>query len=153
MKCLTSKQIQRQIDGEISSELSEHFQQHIDKCPSCQEQYNDQKLLAHSIKDLMNASVKLPEEIPEFGIPKTPDKIKVNYIRIPFWLKAAAVLIPVFFVWKMSFKPCEDFKPSAENIRMYEMGNSIDANTAFQENMITTKVINKDGKVIKCETN
>ena len=153
MKCLTNNQLQQLLDGETPSVLSEKYHQHMNACPQCLERYHQQKELAQSIKELIISSARSPERIPEFRIPKTIIHPTRKFRQIPGWIKVAALLIPVFFVWKMSFKPGEDFKPSEENIRMYEMGNSIDANTAFQENMITTKVINKDGKVIKCETN
>jgi len=61
-------------------------------------------------------------------------------------VKAAALLIPAFFIWKFAHKPQEDFKPTAESIQMYEMCNDVDANTAFQENMIITTVTDENGR-------
>ena len=153
MKCLTNNQIQQLLDGETPCVLSEKQHQHMDACPQCLERYNQQIELAQSVKKLINASAQSPERIPEFRIPKEQILPTRKIRRIPGWLEMAALLIPIFFVWKMTYKPIEDFKPSAENIQMYMMSNGVDANTSFQENMITTTIINKDGKVIKCETN
>ena len=60
-----------------------------------------------------------------------------------------AVIIPVILFWKIySGKPVDDFKPTVENIRMYEMCNTVDANTAFQENTIITTVTDQNGNVV-----
>ena len=150
MKCLTNKQIQQLIDGETSKVVSTAYQQHINGCSYCMERYNDQKALAQNVKYLLNASVQSPERIPEFRIPKRIIKPNVKIRWIPFWAEVAAVLIPVFFIWKMYYnKPVEDFKPTTENIRMYEMCNTVDANTAYQENMIITTVTDQNGNVVK----
>jgi len=95
----------------------------------------------------------MPERIPDFQVPaKTTSRKRINK-RVPLWAKVAAVLIPIIFLVKMRNKPQQDFKPTAESIQLYEMSNNVDANTAFQENMITTTVTDENGKVIKCETN
>ena len=153
MKCLTDKQIQQLIDGELSNNQKEKYRSHIHACAYCNEKYNEQKELAESIKSLINEKAKFPELIPEFIIPvkRVPQDRKT--LTIPLWVKVAAVLIPVFFVWKFAHKPQEDFKPTAESIQMYEMCNGVDANTAFQENMIVTTVTDENGKVIECSTN
>jgi hypothetical protein len=154
MKCLTNEQIQQLIDGETSTVDSTAYRQHINSCSHCLEQYNDQKALAQTIKDLLNASVQSPERIPEFRIPNKIIKPKLKDIRIISWLEVAALLIPVFFICKMYYnKPVEDFKPTTENIRMYEMCNTVDANTAYQENMIITTVTDENGKVVESVTN
>ena len=147
MKCLTNKQIQQQMDGETSSVLSEKYNQHMDACPPCMERYHRQQELAQTVKKLINATAQSPERTPEFRIPKMLNHPARKIRRIPGWLKIAALLIPVFFIWKMTNKP-ENFKPSAENIRMYEMSNGVDANTAFQENMIITTVTDENGNIV-----
>lgn len=152
MKCLTNKQIQELIDGELTTNLSEKYHQHVVGCQYCKEQYDEQKTLAESIKGLINDAAMSSVRIPEFQIPKHT-AINVKTRHIPLWVKVAAVLIPAFFVLKMANKPQEDFKPTAENIQMYEMCNSVDANTAFQENMIITTVTDENGKVVECEAN
>jgi hypothetical protein len=150
MKCLTNEQIQQQIDGETSTVESTEYQQHINKCSYCLERYNNQKELVQNVKYLLNASFQSPERIPEFSLPKTETIPRAKVRWIPFWAEVAAVLIPVFFIWKMYYiKPVEDFKPTTENIRMYEMCNTVDANTAYQENMIITTVTDQNGKVVK----
>jgi hypothetical protein len=150
MKCLTNEQIQQLIDGETSTVDSIEYQQHINSCSHCKERYNDQKALAQTIKDLLNASVRIPDLIPEFRIPKSVMISRAKVRWIPFWAEVAAVLIPVFFICKMYYnKPVEDFKPTTENIRMYEMCNTVDANTAYQENMIITTVTDQNGNVVK----
>ena len=153
MKCLTDKQIQQLIDGELSSNQIEKYKSHIDTCTYCAEKYNDQKETVNSIKSLINETAKLPERIPKFRVPAKQIHQKVKVKRIPLWAKVAAVLIPAVIGWKMYNKPHEDFKPSAESIQMYEMCNGVDANTAFQENMITTTVTDDKGNVIECSTN
>jgi len=153
MKCLTDKQIQQLIDGELSANHLEKHTSHIYACSSCSEKYNEQKELATSIKSLINETANSPKRIPEFLVPTKRVNQERKARRIPLWVKVAAVLIPVFFVWKFVQKPQEDFKPTAESIQMYEMSNGIDANTAFQENMIVTTVTDDKGTVIECSTN
>jgi len=153
MKCLTDKQIQQLIDGELSSNQIEKYKSHINACPYCAEKYKEQKESVFSIKTLINETVKSPVRIPEFRVPAKQIHQKVKVRRIPLWVKVAAVLIPAFVGWKIYNKPQEDFKPSAESIQMYEMCNGVDANTAFQENMIVTTVTDENGKVLECTTN
>jgi len=140
------------IDGELTAKQSEIYQQYIVECPHCKEKYDEQKALAAMIKGLINNGAMTSERIPEFQIPK-PTTLNLKTRHIPLWTKVAAVLIPVFFIWKMVDKPQEDFKPTTESIQMYELCNSVDANTAFQENMIITTVTDENGKVVECETN
>jgi len=153
MKCLTNEQIQRFIDGEMPSLQPEQFQ-HLTSCTSCQELYKEQKVLAQLIKKQINSVANSPERIPEFQIPASIMHTVPRVKRFPLWAKVAAMLIPACFVWKMTDKPNEkEFKPTAESIQLYEMCNSVDANTAFQENMIVTTVTDDKGKVIECSTN
>ena len=156
MKCLTNEQIQRFIDREMPSLQPDQFQ-HFISCPNCRALYNEQKLLAKSIKKQINSVAKTPERIPEFQVPASITHAAPRVKRFPLWAKVAALLIPACFVWKMTIKPDKlsekEFKPTAESIRMYEMCNSVDANTAFQENMIITTVTDENGKVVKCGTN
>jgi len=153
MKCLTNEQLQRLIDGEILLVRSEQYEAHIASCLSCQERYNEQKALAKSITGLINEIVQSQEPIPEFKIPLSITKTNVKVRWIPLWTEVAAVIIPLIFICKMANKPDQNFKPSAENIRMYELCNDVDANTAFQENMIITTVTDDKGDVIECSTN
>jgi hypothetical protein len=153
MKCLTNEQIQRFVDGEMPSLQPEQFQ-HLTSCTSCQELYKEQKVLAKLIKKQINSVAKSPERIPEFQIPVSITPAVPRVKRFPLWAKVAALLIPACFVWKMAIKPDEkEFKPTAESIQLYEMCNSVDANTAFQENVIVTTVRDDKGKVIECSTN
>lgn len=153
MKCLTDKQIQQLIDGALSANQIEKYTSHIRTCAYCDKKYNEQKELALSIKSLINEVAWSPARIPEFRIPTKPAIQQLKVRKIPLWVKVAAVLIPVFFVWKFANKPQEEFKPTAESIQMYEMCNGVDANTAFQENMIVTTVTDENGKVIESSTN
>lgn len=153
MKCLTNEQLQRLVDGEIAYGKSGQYQQHLAVCPECRERYNVQKTLTGLIKGLIHDAAKSPVEIPEFKIPVSITKPHVKVRWIPFWAEVAAVLVPVLFIWKMSNKPMEGFKPTAENIRTYEMCHDVDANTAFQKNMITTTVTDDKGNIIECSTN
>ncbi|HET7733989.1 MAG TPA: hypothetical protein VFK73_09140 [Paludibacter sp.] len=153
MRCLTDKQMQHLVDGELSANQMDKYKSHIDTCTYCAEKYSDRKELSASIKALINETAISPERIPEFRIPAAQVTQKVKVRRIPLWAKVAAVLVPAFVGWKMYNKPQEDFKPSAESIQMYEMCNGVDANTAFQENMIITTVTDENGKVVECSTN
>jgi len=153
MKCLTNEQIQRFIDGEMPSLQPEQFQ-HLTSCTSCQELYKEQKVLAQLIKEQINSVANSPERIPEFQISASITPAAPRVKRFPLWAKVAALLIPACFVWKMANKPEEkEFKPTTESIQLYEMYNSLDANTAFQENMIVTTVTDDKGKVVECSTN
>ena len=151
MKCLTNKHIQELIDGEMSDVQMAESRKHLSTCSECSRNYNEQLTLTQSVKIIFNSRIKLPEKIPEFNVPIQTTKRKV--IRIPLWVKVAAMLIPVFIVWKMANKPQEYFKPTVENIQMYDMCNYVDANTAFQENMIITTVTDENGKVLECTSN
>ena len=153
MRCLTDEQMQLLIDGELSANQMNKYKSHIDTCTYCAEKYSDRKELSTSIKALINETAISPERISEFRIPAKQIQQKVKVRRIPLWAKVAAVLVPAFVGWKMYNKPQEDFKPSAESIQMYEMCNGVDANTAFQENMIITTVTDENGKVVECTTN
>jgi hypothetical protein len=153
MKCLTDKQMQHLIDGEFSANQIEKYKGHINACPYCAEKYRDQKELSTSIKALINETATSPERIPEFRIPAKQIQQKAKVRRIPLWAKVAAVLVPAFVGWKMYNKPQEDFKPSAESVQMFEMCNGVDANTAFQENMIITTVTDENGRVLECSAN
>lgn len=153
MKCLTDKQIQQLIDGELSANQIEKYTNHICVCHYCDKKHNEQKELALSIKNLINELAWSPTQIPEFRLLTKPASQDLKVRRIPLWVKVAAVLIPAFFVWKFANKPQEDFKPTAESIQMYEMCNGVDANTAFQENMIVTTVTDENGEVIESSTN
>jgi len=153
MRCLTDKQIQQLIDDELFPNQMDNYKSHIDTCTYCAEKYSERKELSASIKVLMNETATSPERIPEFRIPAKQIHPKAKVRRIPLWAKVAAVIVPVYFIWKMVDKPQEDFKPSAENIQLYEMCNGVDANTAFQENMIVTTVTDENGKVVECTTN
>ena len=154
MRCLTNKQTQQLIDGELSANEMQQYKLHIEACPYCAEKFSEQKMLVLRIDGLLNEAAILPERIPDFKIPTKIKSKRTRNRRIPLWAKVAAVLIPACFVWKMTDKPNEkEFKPTAESIQMYEMCNSVDANTAFQENMIITTVTDENGKVVECTTN
>jgi hypothetical protein len=143
MKCLTNEQIQQLIDGETSTVDLTEYQQHYNGCSHCKERYNEQMALSQNIKELLNASVQSPERIPEFRIPNKVIKPKLKDIRIISWLEVAALLISVFFVWKMTYKPEEELKPTAENIRMFEKCNNVYANTAtWRDNVIIVTDVN-----------
>jgi len=137
MKCLTNNQIQQLMDGEIPSVLSEEYHLHKNACPQCLERYNQQKELAQTVKELINASAHSLELIPEFRIPKTHIHPTRKIRRIPGWLEIAALLIPIFFMWKICYNPGEEFKPTAENIRMFEKCDKVYANSAtWRDNVI-----------------
>ena len=137
MKCLTNNQIQQLLDGETPCVLSEKQHQHMDACPQCLERYNQQIELAQTVIELINASAQSPERIPEFRIPKEQILPTRKIRRIPGWLEMAALLIPIFFVWKMTYNTEEELKPTAENIRMIEKCNTIYANSAtWRDNVI-----------------
>ena len=137
MKCLTNNQIQQLLDGETPSVLSEKQHQHMDSCPQCMEKYIQQKELSQTIKELINASVQSPERIPEFRIPKKQILQNRKIRRIPLWLEVAALMIPIFFMWKMTYNQGEELNPTAENIRMFEKCNKVYANSAtWRDNVI-----------------
>ena len=137
MKCLTNNQIQQLLDGETPSVMLGKYHQHRDGCPQCLEKYNQQKELAQSVKKLINASAQSPERIPEFRIPKKQILSTRRIRRITGWLEIAALLIPIFFVWIMTYNTEEELKPTAENIRMIEKCNTIYANSAtWRDNVI-----------------
>ena len=152
MKCLTNNQIQQLLDDETPSVLAEKYHQHINACPQCLEKYNQQKELAQTVKELINASAYSPERIPEFQLPKTIIHPTRKIRRIPGWLEVAALMIPIFFVWKMTYKPGEELKPTAENIRMFEKCNTVYANTAtWRDNVII--ITGVDGIKVQYEIN
>lgn len=153
MKCLTDNQMQLLVDDELTASRKKKYMNHIGLCPLCANKYHDRIELVASIKALITETVKLPENIPEFIIPLKPISQEVRRRRIPLWVKAAAVLVPAIFGWKFYNKPQENFMPIDKSMQVYEICNGVDANTAFQENMIITTVTDENGKVLECSTN
>jgi len=105
MRCLTDNQLQQLIDGELSANQINKYKSHIIACPFCDEKYNERKELALSIKSLINETTNSPERIPEFRVPVIPASQQRKVRSIPIWVKAAALLIPAFFIWKFANKP------------------------------------------------
>jgi len=137
MKCLTNNQIQQLVDGQTPLVLSEKYLQHMDSCTQCLDRYKQQKELAQMVKELINASVQSPERIPEFRIPKKQILSTRRVRRIPGWLEVAALMIPIFFMWKITCNQGDELKPTADNIRMFEKCNTVYANTAtWRDNVI-----------------
>lgn len=146
--------MQELIDGELSTRQSELYHRHIAECQYCNGQYAEQKALAVSIKGLINEMVKSPVKIPEFRLPTKPAKKETKVRRIPLWAKVAAVLIPVFFVWKVAnFENKNDITQLLKNKQLYEICSSIDANTSYKENGKIIIVTNDNGVAVQLMSN
>jgi hypothetical protein len=153
MRCLTDKQLQLLVDDELTAGQKKKYLNHIEVCSLCAKKYRDRIELVASIKASITEAVKLPKSIPEFRIPTKPTGQEVRMHRIPLWVKVAAVLVPAIIGWKLYDKPQEILKPNDKSMQVYEMCNGVDANTAFQENMIVTTVTDENGNVLECSTN
>lgn len=154
MKCLTNKQTQELIDGELTTKQSELYHRHIAECQNCTDKYYEQKALAVSIKGLINEMVNSPVRIPEFRMPTKPAQKEMKVRRIPLWAKVAAVLIPVFFVWKiMNFENKNDITQLLKNKQLYKMCSSMNANITFKENGEIIIVTNDNGVAVQLMSN
>jgi hypothetical protein len=154
MQCLTNEQIQLLIDDEMDEQLQVVCEEHLSHCADCQYRYEEQSRNSLRISEIINRTVIMPEQIPMFDFPENKEQVKIQHRSISFWLKIAAVLLPVIVCWKFWPQKTEkQFHPTQEAVMKYELCNSVDANTAWQENMIITTVTDNDGKVIECSTN
>ena len=154
MQCLTNEQIQLLIDGEMNEQLMVACEEHLSHCPDCQRRYEEQARNSLRISEMINFTAAIPEQVPVFNFPENKAPAKQHRGSISIWLKIAAVLIPIIICWQFWPQKTEkQFHPTQEAIMKYELCNSVDANTAWQENMIITTVSDENGKVIECSTN
>lgn len=136
----------------MSLRQTKECKKHLAECTVCRQQYEEQSALAISTVEILNRTAKIPDQIPEFIFPENNFTKRPGIIKISFWLKIAALLIPAIICWKIWLpqKTAPKYRPTPENVLTYELCNSVDANTAWQENMIITTVTNENGKVIEC---
>lgn len=151
MQCLTDEHIQLLIDGEMAGQMATACEKHLAHCPVCQQRYEERSDLALSVSELINLSAQMPEQIPAFVFPENNTPAKHRIGKVSLWLKIVAVLIPAIVCWQFwPEKPVQKYQPTPEAMMNYELCNSVDANTAWQENMIITTVTDENGKVIEC---
>ena len=154
MQCLTNEQIQLLIDGEMNEQLMVACEEHLSHCPDCQRRYEEQARNSLRISEMINFTAAIPEQVPVFNFPENKAPAKQPRVTISFWLKIAAVLLPIIVCWQFWPQKTEkQFHPTQEAVMNYELCNGVDANTAWQENMIITTVTDENGKVIECSTN
>jgi hypothetical protein len=150
MNCFTAEQLQLYMDGELPSKLIAEYKQHLAGCVSCSQRFSEQHKLAQSVKTIINGLAKNPDTMKDFNNTSTA-MVKPNKTRnIPLWIKVAAILVPAAISWCIYESRTEAYEPTPENILTYDMCNGIDANTAWQENLIVTTVTDKNGKVVEC---
>ena len=152
MNCLTNKELQLLIDNELYQSMKEEFNLHLKECKSCAVRLKEQKEFITLITSQINTNVPAVDRVPPFrGIELKPVKPKKNYA----WLKVAAILLPFVVLGSIYLnreKPQqkEQFSLSAEDIMQYEAYNTnIDANTAYQQGMVITTVIDQEKREVQ----
>jgi len=149
MNCLTNEELQLLIDNELEQERMDELNLHLQQCAECATRYKEQNEFAQLVKYQINVNTKNVDSIPSFQF----ENDKTSIVRKKaIWLKVAAIIIPLFVFCNIYFnrqKPVQkQFKPTAEDIMKYESYNSgVDANTAYQQNMVITTIFyEEDGK-------
>ena len=149
MNCLTNEELQLLIDNELEQERMDELNLHLQQCTECTMRYKEQSEFAQLVKYQINVNTKNVDSIPSFQF----ENDKTSIVRKKaIWLKVAAIIIPLFVFCNIYFnrqKPVQkQFKPTAEDIMKYESYNSgVDANTAYQQNMVITTIFyEEDGK-------
>lgn len=99
MKCISDEQIQNFIDNQYSSNKNQLIKMHLAECISCKNRVKKQKLLVETL----NKNLKINEDIhvPEFKKPEQKANSLTKHNTF-IWLKVSAVLIPLFFIWKLN---------------------------------------------------
>lgn len=147
MNCLTDEQLQLFIDNELEPQIKDLTLLHINTCEECRNRYTAKKEFVEMIRNELNAPVPTGKLIPPFRYKKKPKLHKF----VSILLQVAAVLIPTLIVIKYTIGNGTEsnFKPSHQDLMRYELNNTnVDANTAYQENMIITTVKDSKGNII-----
>ncbi len=151
MQCLTNEQIQLLIDKEMDEQDETVCRRHLEDCPHCRMRVEEQRSKVRLILEALNREDDLPEMIPAFRYPVGNAPKKERTFTHSIWMKIAAVTIPSLLCWHFwPEKEPQLFHPSPEAIVNYELCNGVDANTAWQENMIITTVTDANGKIVQC---
>lgn len=154
MNCLTNEQMQMLVDGELPSHLAVKYKKHISGCPTCSRVFTKYASEVNVVKELIAATGSDPLEIPGFKVPGEKLKRRPEIRKIYFGLKIAAITLPIALIIGVLTETREKpFKPNPKDIVTYDICNTMDANTAFQEGIIITTIEDKDGNVIECMEN
>ncbi len=151
MKCLTNEIIQLLIDNQLEDKDKEAAIRHMEVCETCRSRIEHRQRLVH----LLKASApkhNMGIEIPAFIPPKSKVKKKINVKRILIWANVAAIALVLFFL-KNHSKESEKPQPAQKEIVLEHANLDMDANTAYQNNVIITTITDENGNTVKCVTN
>ena len=156
MNCLTNEELQLFIDNELQQSKKEEFNLHLQECKSCAQRLKEHKEFIALIISQINTDAPTVDVVPPFlGTEVKPVKRK----RINVWLKVAAIILPliVFYgIYSNRGETTENkrFTITAEDIMQYEAYNTnIDANTACQQGMVITTVIDQEKEEVETTIN
>ena len=131
MKHLNDKTIQSYIDNELPESERKEIEAHLEKCPSCKQKVESQRVFSDKLKKSLDTMVSDDIQVPEFSFRNTVSP-KVNIARIVFIssLSTACAIALVMFAFNWFSKP----KPEpADFIFDYYTIEDYDANKPFAE--------------------
>ena len=131
MKHLNDKTIQSYIDNELPESERKEIASHLEKCPSCKQKVESQRVFSAKLKKSLETIVSDDIPVPEFSFRNTTSP-KVNITRIVFIssLSTACAIALVIFAFNWFSKP----KPEpADFIFDYYTIDDYDANRPFAE--------------------
>ena len=131
MKHLNDKTIQNYIDNELPESERKELETHLEKCPSCKQKVESQRVFSDKLKKSLDTMVSDDIPVPEFSFGNTASP-KVNITRIVFIssLSTACAIALIVFAFNWFSKP----KPEpADFIFDYYTIDDYDANKPFAE--------------------
>ena len=131
MKHLNDRTIQSYIDNELPESERKEIASHLEKCPSCKQKVESQRVFSDKLKKSLDTMVSDDIQVPEFSFRNTVSP-KVNIARIVFIssLSTACAIALVIFAFNWFSKP----KPEpADFIFDYYTIEDYDANKPFAE--------------------
>lgn len=149
MNCLSDELVQRWIDKELSSEEAVELSAHLQTCADCRHRVQEQEQLATRLKQLIAEPTQSGSSIPPFIYPTDLSSRKKK--NFTYWLRVAAVMIPLILLLKYVTGKEEVYQPTREQQLMYESFSDLDANSAFQERLMVTTSTDQEGEVLEIE--
>jgi hypothetical protein len=129
MKHLNDKTIQYYIDNELPESERKEIESHLEKCPSCKQKVETQRVFSDKLKKSLDTMVSDDIPVPEFSFGNSASP-KVNITRIVFIssLSTACAIALVIFAFNWFSKP----KQTNRIIDYYTI-EDYDANKPFAE--------------------
>lgn len=106
MKHLNDKTTQNYIDNELPESERKEIETHLEKCPSCKQKVESQRVFSDKLKKSLDTMVSDDIPVPEFSFRNTASP-KVNIARIVFIssLSTACAIALVIFAFNWFSKP------------------------------------------------